>query len=107
MIVLPAIVGLVLLKWIEDTLSLNDFIAVAIVTVVFIIPIIFGMVFGGGDIRYGVFCALFVGLKPIGFFLIFAGVLHLVVLALLKKKSFGFAPAMSLAALGAYMVGNI
>ena len=104
---LPAIGGMVVLKWYVGTLDVTDLIAVGIVLVVFIVPIVFGMVFGGGDIRFGVLCALFLGLKPLGIFIALAGVVHLMLLMVLRKKSFAFAPAMSIAAVSAYMVSSL
>lgn len=101
----PALLVLLVWKYLDGTLTGEDFIAVAIVLVVFSIPIILDMAFGGGDLRFGAFCALFLGITKLGFFVLFAGILHLVILGLLQKKSFAFAPAMSLAALGAYVMG--
>ncbi len=105
-IILPALFILVALKYYENTLDLNTFMAVCIVLIVFVIPIVLNMAFGGGDLRFGVFCALLVGLEGIGYFIILAGISHLLILSIIRKKSFGFAPAMSLGALGAYMLGN-
>ncbi|MDH4944300.1 prepilin peptidase [Sulfurimonas sp. C5] len=106
-IILPSIIMMLFLKWGDGILTVNDFIAMGIVIVVFVIPILFGMTFGGGDIRFGVFCALFLGLEQVGVFIALSGVIHLLILAVLQKKSFAFAPAMTLASLVAYMVGNI
>ena len=106
-IILPAFVGLLILKWIDTSLYINDAIAIGLVLVIFIIPIILNMAFGGGDLRFGAFCALFVGLHAIGYFLIFAGVMHLAILSILKKKSYGFAPAMSIAAIISYTLGQL
>ncbi|MDF1877982.1 hypothetical protein JHD47_09160 [Sulfurimonas sp. SAG-AH-194-L11] len=96
-----------MLKYLDQSLSVLDVIAVVIVLIIFLIPIILNMRFGGGDLRFGAFCALFVGLVPLGYFVMFSGVLHILILALLKKKSFAFAPAMSVAALIAYSIGKI
>ena len=106
-IILPAIFGLIILKYLDSSLCINDFIAVIIIFIIFVIPIALNMAFGGGDIRFGVFCALFLGLAQIGYFVIFAGLLHLMILFALKKDSFGFAPAMSLSALIVYGLGSI
>ena len=106
-IILPAIVALIVLKYFDNVLSTYDFIAAAIVFVLFIIPIALNMAFGGGDLRFGVFCALFVGLNSVGYFILFAGVIHLFLLFLVKKKSFGFAPAMSVAALLSHFIGSL
>ena len=106
-IMFPAIVGMIVLKYLDNSLSINDLIAVSIIFIIFVIPIALDLAFGGGDIRFGVFCALFLGLAQIGYFVIFAGLLHLIILFLLKRKSFGFAPAMSLATLLAYGIGSL
>lgn len=102
---LPAFVILIFLKWFDSSLALQDGVAVILVLFIFLIPIILNMHFGGGDLRFGAFCALFLGLNAVGWFVMLAGVIHLAILALLKKKSFGFAPAMSLAAVISYLIG--
>jgi len=81
--------------------------AVALVLIIFLVPIVLNMAFGGGDLRFGAFCALFLGLNAVGYFIMFAGVIHLLILILLKRKSFGFAPAMSIAALLSYFIGQM
>ena len=106
-IIIPAFIGLVILKWLDASLSFYDAIAVFIVLVIFLIPIILNMAFGGGDLRFGAFCALFVGLEGIGYFIIFAGITHLMLLGILRKKSYGFAPAMSVAAIISYTIGKL
>jgi len=106
-IIIPAFIGLLLLKGLDSGLSLNDAIAVGLVLIIFLIPIVLNMAFGGGDLRFGAFCALFIGLEGLGYFILFSGVLHLILLAILKKKSYGFAPAMSLAAILSYALGKI
>jgi len=106
-IMFPSFVILLLIKYLENSLSMYDLIAIVIVLIIFIIPIILNMAFGGGDLRFGVFCALFLGLAPIGYFIMLSGLFHVILLAVLKKTSFPFAPAMSLGALGSYMVGSL
>ena len=106
-IMFPAIISMIILKYLENSLSIDDLIAISIIFIIFVIPIALDMAFGGGDIRFGVFCALFLGLAQIGYFVIFAGLVHLMILFILKRKSFGFAPAMSLATLIAYGIGNL
>jgi len=106
-IMIPSFIVLLVLKYFEHTLVIENFIAIVIVLIIFIIPIILNMAFGGGDLRYGAFAALFLGLEPIGYFIMFSGLIHVILLAVMKKKSFPFAPAMSLGALGAYMVGSL
>ena len=104
-IVIPSFVVLVTMKYFEESLTLYDFIAVGIIVVLFIVPIALNMAFGGGDVRFGAFCALFVGLSGIGYFVLFSGLVHLVILMIVNKKSYPFAPAMSLGAIGAYVIG--
>jgi prepilin signal peptidase PulO-like enzyme (type II secretory pathway) len=104
-VMIPAFVILILLKWLEGSLSLYDLAAVAIVLFIFLIPIVLNMAFGGGDLRFGAFCALFLGINGIGWFIMLAGAIHLIILNLLKKNTFGFAPAMSLAAIISYIIG--
>jgi prepilin signal peptidase PulO-like enzyme (type II secretory pathway) len=106
-IMFPSFIVLLVLKYFEHTLAFENFIAIVIVLIIFVIPIILNMAFGGGDLRYGAFAALFLGLEPIGYFIMFSGLIHVILLAVIKKKAFPFAPAMSLGALGAYMVGNL
>lgn len=106
-IMFPSILLLILLKYVEGTLLSSDFIALGIILILFIVPIFFNMEFGGGDLRFGVFSALFLGLAPIGYFVMLSGIFHLILLGLLKKRSFPFAPAMSLGALGAYIIGSL
>jgi len=106
-IMFPSIGAMIILKYFDDSLSINDLISITIIFIIFVIPIALNMAFGGGDIRFGVFCALFLGLAQIGYFVIFAGLAHLTILFFLKRKSFGFAPAMSLATLIAYVIGTL
>jgi len=106
-IILPAILILIILKYFDNSLSLYTLVAVVIVLCIFLVPIVLNMAFGGGDLRFGVFCALFLGLELIGPFIMMAGVVHLVILGVVRKKSFAFAPAMSIAALASYMIGKI
>lgn len=104
-VILPSILLLFFIKWYTSILLFSDLIAIIIVLIIFMVPIILNMSFGGGDLRFGVFCALFVGLESVGYFVLFAGVIHLLVLFFLQKKSFGFAPAMSLSTLLVYSIG--
>lgn len=103
-IIIPAIFLLAGLKWFDDNLFYTDLFAMIIVFVLFLIPILLGMNFGGGDLRFGVFCGVFVGLEYLGYFIALAGILHLLLLLILRKNEFGFAPAMSVSALGIYGV---
>jgi len=104
-ITIPSFFVLLLLKYLENSLSMYDFLAVAIVLTIFVIPIVLNMAFGGGDLRFGAFCALFLGVSSLGYFIMLAGLFHLILLKVLNKESFAFAPAMSLGAIGAYIMG--
>ena len=106
-ITFPSFLVLLLIKYLENSLGMQELIAIIIVLIIFIIPIILNLAFGGGDLRFGAFCALFLGLAPIGYFVMFSGLIHVILLSIIKKRSFPFAPAMSLGALGAYIVGNL
>lgn len=105
-IIFPALTLLLIIKWMDGNLHATDFIAVVIVLIVFTIPIIFNMNFGGGDLRFGAFCALFIGLAPLGYFIVSSGIMHLIIMGVLRKREFGFAPAMSIAALVVYWMSH-
>ena len=102
-IMLPSIVLMLCVKYLYHLLSWGDAIAVVIVSLVFTVPILLNMAFGGGDIRFGVFAALFVSLEGVGYFILFSALCHIVLLVVLRKKDAGFAPAMSIGALLAYI----
>jgi Flp pilus assembly protein protease CpaA len=101
-IIIPATLFLLIAKYFENSLHVEDIVGAFIVVSVFLIPIILNMAFGGGDLRFGFFCALFVGLKGIGYFILLSAILHVAILKLTKKEVFGFAPAMSLGAIFVY-----
>lgn len=75
----------------------TSLIAAGFIFVVFLIPIVFNMNFGGGDIRYGILSALIVGFPQVAYWLILAATLHLFLLLVIRKQIFGFAPAMFIA----------
>ena len=102
-IIMPAITILLAVKCLENTFQLEDIVGALLVVLVFLIPIALNMAFGGGDLRFGFFCALFVGLEGVGYFVVLAALLHVVLLVTLKKELLGFAPAMSLGAVLVYM----
>ena len=102
-IIIPSIVVMVIIKFALGTLSFFDLYAVITISVVFLIPILFNMAFGGGDIRFGIFSALLVGLEGVGYFIVVAALMHLLLLLMLKKTELGFAPAMSLGATVVYI----
>jgi len=96
-----------LLKLLFYKLQLGDIYAVLLVFFLFTMFIALNLKFGGGDIRFGVFCALFLGLHPIGWFILLSGILQIIFLYLTKKETFAFAPAMSLATVVSYFIVNI
>jgi len=91
---LSAILILLFLIWYLDYPLKPALIAAAFILVVFLIPLLFGMDFGGGDLRYGVMSALVVGFPDIAYWLIVSSVIHVLILAIARKSVFGFAPAM-------------
>lgn len=104
LIVIPLIIVLILSKYVDQTLLISDGIALLIIVTIFVIPIAFNLEFGGGDVRFGAYCALFLGIGKIGYFVICAGLLHLLLLWIIRKKQFGFAPAMTLATFVCWIV---
>lgn len=102
-VMFPAIFFMVVIKLFEGSLKTTDFMAAGVILTIFLIPILLNLEFGGGDLRFGVFSALFMGLESLGYFIAVSGLLHLMLLGLKKRNSFGFAPAMSLAAIGVYL----
>ncbi|MDD5717755.1 MAG: prepilin peptidase [Sulfuricurvum sp.] len=100
--IIPLIFILGITKVITGSFETNDLIAVLIILIIFLIPIFLNFNFGGGDLRFGAFCALFLGLAPVGYFIASAGIIHLIIMGLLRKREFGFAPAMSIASLAVY-----
>lgn len=98
----PALIVLGALLGYEGKLVWDTALAVALVLGVFLIPILSGMAFGGGDLRFGAFSALLVGLEGVGYFILYSGLVHLAIAAIARQKKFPFAPAMSIGALAAY-----
>lgn len=98
---------MLLFKLFIHRLQVDDLYAVLLVFVLFTVFILLDLKFGGGDIRFGVFCALFLGLHPIGWFVLLSGIFQIIFLYLTKKETFAFAPAMSLATVASYLMVNI
>ncbi len=98
-IVLPSILILALILFFEKGVPINNLFTAFGVVIFFVILIYFFDDFGGGDIRFGAFCGLFLGFPDIFVFFIICGVLHTATLLLLSKKTVGFAPAMYAAAI--------
>ena len=90
---------MIVLMVLNGSFAMADLAGASIVAVLFAVPVALNLGFGGGDIRYGFFCALFTGLEGIGWFVLIAAAIHLLVLAIRREHSAGFAPAMSIGAL--------
>jgi leader peptidase (prepilin peptidase) / N-methyltransferase len=101
-IILPSILLLMVIKYMESALRIYDIAAMGVTALLFALFIFFHMRLGGGDIRYGVFCTLFVGWEQLGWFIMAAGLFHLLLMAVTHRREGAFAPAMSLGALLAY-----
>jgi|GEM_PF-2380587 len=98
-IILPSIVILAILKY-NETLNYSNFIlATLVVIVTFSVLLYFFQDFGGGDIRFGILCSIFLGFPNIFIFFILAGAIHLILLIAFSKRVMGFAPTMFLAAI--------
>ncbi len=100
----PAMLVLGILLAMEGRLTWEHGAAVVLVVGVFVIPIVLGLAFGGGDLRFGAFSALLVGLEGAGYFIACAGLVHLALSAAAGRREFPFAPAMSVGALVSYGV---
>ena len=96
---LPAIILIIVSILYLDISLKSALIATGFVIFVFLIPLLFDMDFGGGDLRYGVMSALVVGFPQIAYWMVLSAIIHLIILALLRKQIFGFAPAMFIATL--------
>lgn len=103
-IILPAILMMMVFLFSQGRLDSQHMMAAIIIMVLFAIPVVLGLGFGGGDVRYGVFCALLTGLPGIGWFVLTAALTHLALLLTFRRTQAGFAPAMSVGALVAYGV---
>jgi prepilin signal peptidase PulO-like enzyme (type II secretory pathway) len=107
-IILPAIALIAGVKYMYNDLHVYDLYAVMMVVFLFVVPIALNMAFGGGDIRYGIFAALFVGLQGVGWFVMLSGLFHFILLSVfLKKSTYPFAPAMFAGALCAYAINGV
>lgn len=100
----PAMLVLGILLAIEGRLTWEHAAAVVMVVGIFVIPIVMGLAFGGGDLRFGAFSAMLVGLEGAGYFVTCAGLVHLALSVAAGQKVFPFAPAMSVGALLSYGV---
>lgn len=93
-IILPSILLLATIMYFEKRLHTSNVLTLVGVAIFFVIVIYFFDDFGGGDIRFGAFCGLFLGFPNIFIFFVIGGILQIAALLLLSKKTVGFAPAM-------------
>lgn len=99
-IILPAIVVGILIIWNIGSYSMKDlFFTASIVFLVFIILLATPFPFGGGDLRYAVFCVPLIGMDGLGWFIFLSGLFHLVFLLGVKRSTYAFVPAMFISAL--------
>jgi|SaaInl8_150m_RNA_FD_contig_61_1263853_length_553_multi_6_in_0_out_0_2 leader peptidase (prepilin peptidase) / N-methyltransferase len=101
-IMLPAIIGLFGIAWIEGAEVTEILIKIVMISILFALPVLLNMAFGGGDIRFAIFVAILLSTQELMIFLILSGVLQTVFVTISKRKVVGFAPAMSMASLLAY-----
>lgn len=102
-VVLPSILALGEWQLITGVSLLPMLGAALFVVAIFLVPLFLNLTFGGGDLRFGVLCAILTGFPNAALFILIAALFHLIFLLALRKKSFGFAPAMSLAAAITYL----
>lgn len=95
---IPSIAILLLIRFWEKGNIYSEIAAIVTVLALFSILLYFFADFGGGDLRFGALCAAMLGVGDIFLFFAIAGLLHLLLLPVLKTKVAGFAPAMFAAA---------
>lgn len=95
---IPSVIILLCIKFYEQGGIGSELAAVLAVVIIFLILLYFFADFGGGDLRYGALCAVFLGFNDIFIFFIIVGILHALLLLLLRAKIMGFAPSMFIAA---------
>lgn len=105
-VMLPSIFALAIYRYYFDSLDFDIFYAIATTIFIFLIPLILNMNFGGGDLRFGIFSAIFLSFPDVVLFVLFSGVFQIVILLILRKKSCGFAPAMSLSGVLCYIFSD-
>jgi len=102
-LMLPSIFILAVYKYYMGIFEIEIIYATGFIIFIFILPIALNMQFGGGDIRFGIFSAVFLSFPNIILFVLLSGILHLVFLLTVRKNRAGFAPAMSIAAVVCYL----
>ena len=106
-IILPSILLLISLRFFDETINMEYLYAAVFIIFVFVLPILLGLRFGGGDIRFGIFSAILLGFPNIVWFITISAFLHLLILLILKKKEYPFAPSMFTASIVVYFINDI
>jgi len=106
-IILPAILFLIFLRLFDETINLDYLYAIIFIVIVFVLPILLNLRFGGGDIRFGIFSAILLGFPNIVWFITISALFHLLILLILKKKEYPFAPSMFTASIVVYFLNDI
>jgi len=105
-IILPSIIFLIFLRFLDETINLEYLYAIIFIITVFVFPILLNLRFGGGDIRFGIFSAILLGFPDIVWFIVISSLLHLLILLILKKKEYPFAPSMFMASIVVYLTNE-
>ena len=105
-VILPSIIFLIFLRFLDETINLEYLYAIIFIITVFVFPILLNLTFGGGDIRFGVFSAILLGFPDIVWFIVISSLLHLLILLILKKKEYPFAPSMFMASIVVYLTNE-
>jgi prepilin signal peptidase PulO-like enzyme (type II secretory pathway) len=103
-IMFPAITGLFAIMLFQRDDIMLMLLTVMSIFVLFSLPILIGLPFGGGDIRFAIFVALLLPIKGVVLFLMMSGVVHILLLALSREKILGFAPSMTISAIMVYFL---
>ena len=106
-IILPSIAILLIFKFLNSSLAITHLYSILFIITIFVLPIVLGFRFGGGDIRFGIFSSILLGFPNIAWFILLSASLHLLILLILKKKEYPFAPSMFLATIVVYFTNEI
>lgn len=102
---IPSILIMFAIKLYENGTIVNEIKMMVLVLFIFVLLIYFFNDFGGGDLRFGALCAVFIGSIDIFLFFIVSGIVQAFALSVSGKKVIGFAPAMFIGALTAKLFG--
>jgi len=105
-VILPSIIFLIFLRFLDGSINLEYLYAIMFIVTVFVFPILLNLRFGGGDIRFGIFSAILLSFPNIVWFIIISSLFHLLVLLILKKKEYPFAPSMFMASIVVYLTNE-